>query len=148
MDDLTQAIADFAVGFNPDDMSEAAVQAMTDHIIDAYGCALAGFDEQPARIARSLASAAGPGASVIGLARPATPEQAAFANAVMVRCLDFNDTFNSRTGGHPSDMLAGIVAMAEMAGLPFPWRSPAAFRSASRGPAISPRGKAAPRRTL
>lgn len=117
MDDLTQAIADFAADFDPDEMSPAAVQAMIDHILDAYGCALAGFEEESSRIARSLAGEARPGVSVIGLAAPAPPEQAAFANAVMVRCLDFNDTFNSRTGGHPSDMAPGIMAAVEMAGL-------------------------------
>ncbi|MDP6172849.1 MAG: MmgE/PrpD family protein [Rhodospirillales bacterium] len=118
MDDITRAIAGFAAGVEPGNISPAARQAMVDHIVDAYGCALAGIDEEPSRIARAMAPEAHPGASIIGMANPAPPAQAAFANGVMIRCLDFNDTFNSRTGGHPTDMLAGIMVTAEMAGLP------------------------------
>jgi 2-methylcitrate dehydratase len=121
MDDLTEKLAAFAVGFRSDSLSTATVETVSDHILDAMGCAVAGIGEASARIARTVAAeTAGVtvGASAIGLAHRVTPDQAAFANAVMARCLDFNDTFNgNKTGGHPSDMLPGILAAAERAGL-------------------------------
>jgi 2-methylcitrate dehydratase len=39
---------------------------------------------------------------------------AAFANAVMVRYLDFNDVNKAlRMGGHPSDMIPAILSVAD-----------------------------------
>jgi len=40
-------------------------------------------------------------------------EMAAFTNAVMVRYLDFNDTYISKGSGHPSDMTSAILAVAD-----------------------------------
>lgn len=120
MDDLTRKLAEYAVGFRPESMNAVLVETITDHIIDALGCAVAAVDESPARIARAVAAeseGARVGASVIGLAGRVPADQAAFCNATMARCLDYNDTFNgNRTGGHPSDMLAGILAAAERGG--------------------------------
>jgi 2-methylcitrate dehydratase len=121
MDDLTRKLAEYAVGFRPESLNAALVETIVDHIIDAMGCAVAAVNEAPARIARDVAmesEGVRVGASVIGLAARVPPDQAAFCNAVMSRCLDFNDTFNgNRTGGHPSDMLGGILAAAERAGI-------------------------------
>ena len=43
---------------------------------------------------------------------------AAFANAIMVRYLDANDTYISPINGtgHPSDMIPGLLAVAEAYG--------------------------------
>ena len=56
------------------------------------------------------------GSTVIGLDGRYPPHQAAFANACLARNLDYNDTFNSTTGGHPSDMIPGIFAAVEADG--------------------------------
>src|SRR4029079_18590205 len=42
-------------------------------------------------------------------------EHAAFANGVMARYLDFNDTSMSGNAGHPSDNIFPILAAAEYA---------------------------------
>ncbi|MCS7313219.1 MAG: MmgE/PrpD family protein, partial [Acidobacteria bacterium] len=42
-----------------------------------------------------------------------TPEVTAFVNGVMVRYLDFNDTYLSREPLHPSDMIPALMALAE-----------------------------------
>jgi 2-methylcitrate dehydratase len=49
---------------------------------------------------------------VLGTAHRALPELAAFANGVMFRYLDGNDTYPGG-GGHPSDTLAAVFAMAQ-----------------------------------
>lgn len=122
MDDLTKAIVDYARDFRPDSLSPQLVDTVIDHIVDGLGCAIAARDEISARAARELAdesAVAGAGASVIGLERLTTPERAAMANSIAMRCLDYNDTFNGlKTGGHPSDMVPGVLAAAEMAKLP------------------------------
>lgn len=68
----------------------------------------------PSRIARRLAlrAAAPAGARVLGTAQRTLPELAAFANGVMGRYLDGNDTFPGG-GGHPSDMISGVLAAVD-----------------------------------
>ena len=55
-----------------------------------------------------------PAARVWGSAIVTAPELAAFANGVMSRALDVSDTYLGRSRGHPSDMIAGLVAVAEI----------------------------------
>ena len=38
------------------------------------------------------------------------PEAAAFANGVMVRMQDLSDGYRTKGGGHPSDVVAAIMA--------------------------------------
>ncbi|NMP22229.1 MmgE/PrpD family protein [Sulfobacillus harzensis] len=98
-----------------------AVQAARRHLVDAIGCALKGYREPVAEIARALASevtGARP-VSVLGMGRGTTAEMAAFANGVMIRCLDLNDTYSSSGGvGHPSDYIPAVLAAGEEAGAP------------------------------
>jgi 2-methylcitrate dehydratase len=56
------------------------------------------------------------GASSSGAAERPTPEYAAFANAVMVRVLDYNDTLHSATSGQPSNLLPAPLSAAELSG--------------------------------
>jgi 2-methylcitrate dehydratase len=108
----TRALASLAVSLKFEDLTRAAVEATKRHLIDTIGCALGAIDAKPATIARRLCPAVtgDTAASVFGLAYRTTPEHAAFANTCMVRYLDFNDT---GIGGHPSDMIAAVFALAE-----------------------------------
>ena len=117
-DSPTSLIADYASGLDPDEVSEAASHAMRSRLVDALGCALGALDASPCVAARSIAATgtADPGASVIGLAQPSTPELAAFANGCLIRYLDFNDTYHTEGGGHPSDMAGAVLAAAEISG--------------------------------
>jgi 2-methylcitrate dehydratase len=53
------------------------------------------------------------GAKVPGTPYQLDPVQAAFSLGVMVRWLDFNDTWLAAEWGHPSDNLGGILATAD-----------------------------------
>jgi len=112
MDQPTQAIAEYAAGVRAAMLDPSTVAAATRHLIDSVGCALGAVDAPPVAIARRIASTAssGFGASVIGLQDRTTTEQAAFANTCALRYLDFNDT---GIGGHPSDMIPAVLAVAE-----------------------------------
>jgi 2-methylcitrate dehydratase len=119
MDDVTAAIASFVTGSSAARMSAHAVDAAIMHLVDAFGCAIAATSTQPYGVVRAVAGATPTlsGASVIGLSALCAPEMAAFANTCLVRGLDFNDTYNSRSGGHPSVLFPGILAIAELANL-------------------------------
>src|SRR5947208_5430276 len=56
-----------------------------------------------------------PGASLLGGGR-SSPEWATFVNGLLIRYLDFNDTYLSLEPAHPSDNLAAVLAVGEAAG--------------------------------
>src|SRR5207249_3773332 len=87
-------------------------------LFDSLGCARGGHGSEPAVIARRLAPEwnGASSARLLGVGRPTTPEAAAFANSVMIRFLDANDTYITRGSGHPSDMLGALLAAAESLG--------------------------------
>ncbi len=99
-------------------LDETVVHQAKRRIIDTIGGALAAYAAPPSRIARQLAApvASGPSARVFGSLITTTPELAAFANGTMLRFLDINDTHRTLDGSHPSDNLAGVLAVAEAIG--------------------------------
>ena len=116
-DATLRGIADYALGVRFADLPADAVHACKRRIADTLGCGIAAFDAEPSRIARAMALRAGyaQGAHVLGTSRRALPELAAFANAAMARYLDSNDVFPGG-GGHPSGVIAAVLAAAQVAG--------------------------------
>ncbi len=72
----------------------------------------------PPKIARyyAMETTSHPGATIFGTKHKTTLELAAFANGVMGRYLDFNDTSHTRDSGHPSDMIPAMLSTAEYCG--------------------------------
>jgi len=95
MDATIQRIADYACGLRFEDLGDETVHQAKRRIIDTVGCMLGGYDAAPCRIARVIAVRAfsEPGARIVGMAHRTLPELATFANGVMGRYLDGNDTF-------------------------------------------------------
>src|SRR2546427_5990542 len=116
MDRTTETLARYATSLRYADLSASTVQAAKGHLLDSLGCAIGGYGSEPAAIARRVAPAwrGAPSARLLGEGRTTTPEAAAFANSVMIRFLDANDTYIARGSGHPSDMLGALLA-AEVA---------------------------------
>ena len=115
MDAVTDAIARYAVDLSHDDLTAAAVHGMKRRLVDSIGCALGGLNGEPVRIARQVAASTHgePSARVFFTGETTTVDMAAFANGLMVRYLDFNDTYMAKEGGHPSDVIAGALAVAD-----------------------------------
>ncbi len=115
MDATTELISSYAVSLDYSQLPISTVHETKRRIIDALGCALGGYDSEPATIARRLASMTSSNfpSRVLGNNHQTSPEMAAFANTVMVRYLDFNDTFVSPGAGHPSDMFPAVLAVAD-----------------------------------
>ncbi|MCC7485680.1 MAG: MmgE/PrpD family protein [Burkholderiales bacterium] len=115
MDETTRTLANYVTGLTYDDLPPGAVHETKKRLVDAIACAIGGFKSVPSEIARRIASRIGgePPARVIGTGRRTSMEMAAFVNSVMVRYLDFNDTYISKGSGHPSDMMPAILAVAE-----------------------------------
>ena len=94
------------------------MHATKQRLIDTLGCAMGGYTSEPAVIARRVAAhqQGEPSARVIGTGARTSMEMATFANCVMARFLDYNDTFISTGSGHTSDMIPACLAVAEAQG--------------------------------
>ncbi len=115
MDALTEHLSSYVAGLAYNDIPAGAVHGMKVRVVDTIGCAIGGRDGEPVAVARSLArEAAGttPG-RVWFTDEYTTQELAVFANALMVRYLDFNDTYFAMEGGHPSDTIAATLTLAD-----------------------------------
>jgi 2-methylcitrate dehydratase len=113
-DQVLVDLADYAAGYRI--ASELAYQTARYCLIDALGCGLEALS-YPA--CTKLLGPIVPGTTVANGAKvPGTrfqldPVQAAFNIGVMIRWLDFNDTWLAAEWGHPSDNLGGILAAAD-----------------------------------
>lgn len=118
MDKTTEALARYASSVRYERLSAGTIAAAKLHIIDTLGCAMGGYRSEPAGIARRLAQANSgtPGARLFGDGTRTSLQMAAFANSVMIRYLDANDTYIARGSGHPSDVFGAILAAAEAKG--------------------------------
>ena len=119
MDGTTELLSTYALDLDYSHLPPETIHETKRRIIDSMGCAMGGFASEPASIARHMAAtttSASP-SRVLGSGERTSPEMAAFTNTVMVRYLDFNDTFASPGAGHPSDMLPAVLAVAD------PWHA-------------------------
>jgi len=116
-DAIQDRLATYAIQLDFEAIPAEVVHAAKVRIIDTLGALMGGFNGEPCRISRNLAARcpSDSGATVIGTRIRATPEMAAFANATTARYVEMNDVYHwpGSMGGHPSDVFAPILAMAE-----------------------------------
>ncbi len=115
VDKTTRQLATYASTLRFESLSADCVHAAKRHLVDSLGCLLGGYESEPAAIARRLAATAQgtPPARVLGSGALTSMEMAAFANTAALRYLDYNDTYVSVGSGHPSDMIAACLAVAD-----------------------------------
>ena len=115
MDATTAHLVDYALQTEFSHLPADTVHECKRRIIDTFACAVGAYEDPLCRMARAVASrcTGTPSASVWGCTHPTTPEAAAFANGVMLRVDDINDVYPAKSGGHPSDVISGLVAVGE-----------------------------------
>jgi 2-methylcitrate dehydratase len=115
LDSVTAPLANYCASAAAGELSADASQAVIRCVLDGLGCALAGYGSTLGAAVRDVAASAQscPGASAIGVRSRTTLEYAAFANTTMLRYVDMNDTYPGKGGGHPSDMIPAVLAVAE-----------------------------------
>ena len=115
MDSMIESLSEYAASLRYKHLTPEAVHECKRRLIDTLGCLAGGFDAEPSVIARSLARRVRgePSARILGTQERSTPELAAFANGVMMRYLDFNDATFGKSAGHPSDIFAAVLAVAD-----------------------------------
>ncbi|OGP13851.1 MAG: 2-methylcitrate dehydratase [Deltaproteobacteria bacterium GWA2_54_12] len=112
-----ERLVDYALGLKYGSIPGQTAREAKRRLIDAFACMLGAFQSAPARIAREAAPAVNSGlrSTILGSSQTTTPEAAAFANGVLIRFLDYNDTYLSKEPAHPSDNIAACLAAAEAA---------------------------------
>lgn len=118
MAEVAQGIADWVAEVDPAALPEAVLHEAKRRLIDSVGVAFAAYDCPPGVAARALCrrTRAEPGATPFGGRSAVAPDLATFHNGVLIRYLDFNDTYLSLEPAHPSDNIAAALAAAELAG--------------------------------
>ncbi|MBL9031362.1 MAG: MmgE/PrpD family protein [Phycisphaerae bacterium] len=130
---LSHALAEWACGLRYEHLSSAAVERAKLFWFDSMGCALGGSQQEDAHILlahyREMAGLGvpshAPGAAAPLGNGPCTcfvsgfrtnPVDAAFLNDHMIRAMDYNDIYWKADPCHPSDIIAGPLALCEYLG--------------------------------
>src|SRR5512135_2722173 len=115
---ITEPISQFAASLRFEDLSPEAVYQAKRFLLDSLGCALGGYLQHDVIIAlQVLDEIAGRGpCTVIGSGKRMDAVSASLANALMIRCMDYNDIYWKQDPSHPSDIFPAAMAACERAG--------------------------------
>jgi 2-methylcitrate dehydratase len=115
---VTAKMSRWAAGLQYEHLSQDAIYQAKRFLLDSFGCALGGYQQHDVKIALEvLGEVAGRGpATVIGTGERIDPVSAALANALMIRCMDYNDIYWKQDPSHPSDIFPAALACCERAG--------------------------------
>jgi 2-methylcitrate dehydratase len=111
-------MSQWGAGVRYEDLSPEAVYQAKRFLLDSVGCALGGYQQHDVSIALEvLHEIAGAGnATVIGTGKRMDAVSASLANALMIRCMDYNDIYWKQDPSHPSDILPAAMACCERTG--------------------------------
>jgi len=115
---ITAAMSQWAAGVKFEQLSPEAVYQAKRFLLDSIGCALGGYQQHDVIIALEvLNEIAGRGkATVTGSGQRMDAVSSSLANALMIRCMDYNDIYWKQDPSHPSDIFPAAIACCERAG--------------------------------
>jgi 2-methylcitrate dehydratase len=114
---ITAKMSRWAAELEYRQLSQEAVYQAKRFLLDSVGCALGGYQQHDVIIALEvLNDIAGRGpATVIGTGKKIDAVSASLANALMIRCMDYNDIYWKQDPSHPSDIFPAAMACCERA---------------------------------
>jgi len=112
---ITAKMARWASSLEYKHLSADAIYQAKRFLLDSVGCALGGYQQHDVKIALEvLDEVAGHGpATVIGTGKKVDAVSASLANALMIRCMDYNDIYWKQDPSHPSDIFPAAMAGCE-----------------------------------
>ena len=123
---LTRYVAEFTLGLQYDDIPESVRRTAIEHILDGYGLALSGHEEEGHAILRRYAERVACASEMVIFGTPlrSSAEVAALVNGLAMHAMDYDDTQLSTNPDsvyglltHPTAPVLGAVsAVAELAG--------------------------------
>jgi len=113
LDQTLKTIVDFIMSTRQEPPPDAILDRCREILVDTLGCAVGGRGCIGAQVAKAFPAVPEREiGTVIGSARSAAIDIAAFWNTAMIRYLDFSDLLGN---GHPSDMIGALVAVSRPA---------------------------------
>src|SRR5215470_13902418 len=114
---LANRLAEYAGRLRFEDLPAPVVHETKRRFIDSFATAVGAMDADAYAIAKrcALRQSSQPGASLLGGGQSSV-EWATFVNGLLIRYLDYNDTYLSLEPAHPSDNLAAVLGVGEMTG--------------------------------
>src|SRR5688572_24835496 len=114
---LAARLAEYAAGLTFEKLTKEAVHETKRRFIDSFATAIGAMPSDAYTIAKKCAArvSSTPGASILAGGKSSV-EWATFVNGLLIRYLDFNDTYLSKEPAHPSDNLAAVLAVGEAVG--------------------------------
>src|SRR3954470_12784020 len=115
---ISATMSRWAADLRFEDLSPDAVYQAKRFLLDSVGCALGGYQQHDVAIALEvLREIAGTGkCTVMGSGERMDAVSASLANALMIRCMDYNDIYWKQDPSHPSDLFPAAMAACERAG--------------------------------
>jgi 2-methylcitrate dehydratase PrpD len=110
-------LASFISELTFSDIPSKIVEKAKATLLDTFGCAIAGIDSEATRAALTVIRALGgtPDSTILGYAEKTSSTNAAFVNAIMAKCYDFD---GPQIGGHGSPIMIPVsLALVERAHL-------------------------------
>ncbi|NIF53258.1 MmgE/PrpD family protein [Burkholderia sp. Ax-1724] len=116
-DRLLTAFAKFATQVSGD-LDAESTQAAKSALVDALAVSLGALPHPPAQRARKYAALfdVPQGVTIWGSGQRTNVEAATLVNGVPLRGYDYNDFYFGKAAGHPSDIIPGLLALAESRG--------------------------------
>ena len=110
-----EQLGDFVSRASFVDLSEGAREQLKIRILDSLGCAIGAIGASPVQFLRKQVDEFdGRGNCTLIGGGKAAPDRAAFYNGALIRYLDFNDSYLSKSETcHPSDNTAAVLAATE-----------------------------------
>ena len=116
---LAERFARYAVKLRFEDLPAPVVHETKRRFIDSFATAVGAMPADAYAIAKkcALRQSSQPPATLLGGGKSSI-EWATFVNGLLIRYLDFNDTYLSLEPAHPSDNLAAVMSVGEAAKSP------------------------------
>ncbi len=114
---LANRFAEYTAQLRFEDLPDPVVHEVKRRFIDSLATSAGAMDADAYAIAKkcALRFQGQPSVGMIGGGKTSV-DWATFVNGLLIRYLDFNDTYLSLEPAHPSDNLAAVLAVGEMAG--------------------------------
>jgi len=112
---LAERIAEYVRNFSYKDLNQQAIKEAKRRIIDSIAVALPAINEEPIKKIRNVVekTSSERSATIWSSGKKTSLDYASFVNSAMTRYYDYNDTYLSKEALHPSDCIAGLMAVAE-----------------------------------
>lgn len=112
---LARRFAQYACKLQYDHIPSGVLHEAKRRFLDSFATAVGAMPADAYHIAKKVAAkmSSTPNASLLG-GGTSSIEWATFVNGLLIRYLDFNDTYLSKEPAHPSDNLAAVLSVGEM----------------------------------